>query len=319
MSKNISIFHRNYLRQPHIKELAPDIKLTLIAINIECESAVGCWIPSSIDDVVNIKNLGGAFDELERRGELSVDKKTGEFFLTSFFRNNHFVGAKRIGQARAAFDLISSERLRMEILEQVKLNHRFCKLRPEDLEPPKSAPPSFLVPKKPPPVDNLGGDPNIQQDTYIVEEEVKVKVKEEVEDEQSSCANFPFFSAQEQNKMFDLDVLFDQLMNRAGLVKDGNRDRDRESIMSLRELCTWIDCQTVFAAISDCLYPSQAVKNAKAAGLFDDADSKKKGKMADRPLCAEALAAIRNGEVKLRHEMQQMTEQGKYSAKSIVN
>lgn len=133
MSKDISVFPRNFLRQPQVRDMVPDVKLTFLALLIECESAIGCWIPGSIDDAVNIKHLSGAFDELERRGELSIDKKTGEFFITGFFRWNYFTGAKRVGQARDSFAQVRSNRLRKEILEQVKLNQRFCRLAPASL------------------------------------------------------------------------------------------------------------------------------------------------------------------------------------------
>ena len=292
MSKDISIFPRNFLRQPHVRGLLPDMKLTLLALIIECESPVGCWIPGGINEATNIKDLQSAFDDLEKRGFITVDKKTGEFFICEFFRMNHFVGAKRIEQARDAYLQVRSTRLKMEILEQVELNQQFCKLVPENL--------NFAVQnsqKKRKSVDNFID--SLENQLLIAQEKVsKEKKREEKAADGAGCSAAIHKS---RNKPFAAGIVtaqqyLDQIAGNADLVPGRRPLEDLQHINFLRYLFDFLGFEEVMGVVEHERYPSKAARAARAAGLEERAKAKNREVAADAPPAPAARQAKKNSE-----------------------
>lgn len=112
----------NFLRRAEIRKLVPDLKLVLVALNITCDSNVGCWIPEDLtgDTGLDVTALNAAYDVLENRGFIVRDTITGEFFLKDFFRHNTFKGVNRRSQAEYDFLNIESVELCNLIIEASK-------------------------------------------------------------------------------------------------------------------------------------------------------------------------------------------------------
>jgi len=122
--KQTSCVSRTFFRRPNIQTLPPLSRLVLALLIIGCESHVGCWIPSALaeDSALPATVVTDCLDELKSIGEIIRDERTGEIFLTSFFRYNTFKTAPRWRQAVGDYQRIESKNLREAILLSITTN-----------------------------------------------------------------------------------------------------------------------------------------------------------------------------------------------------
>lgn len=133
--KRSSVLSRAFFRRPAVRDLVPDLKLVLVAMTVGCESHVGVWRPGGLaeDCGLDPASLAGALADLEKRGHVVADTKTGECFLTAIFRDNSFSSPQRVRQARDDFRQIESPAMRQNVMEAVSKNPG-CGLQKSDLE-----------------------------------------------------------------------------------------------------------------------------------------------------------------------------------------
>lgn len=122
--KRGSMLSRTFYRRPAVRDLVPDLKLVLTVLYVGCESHVGVYRPAGLGEDAGLDTaaLGGALDDLVRRGHVSRDQETGEVFLTDFFRDNTFKTQARRSQARDDFMQIESNALREKVLRAIEKN-----------------------------------------------------------------------------------------------------------------------------------------------------------------------------------------------------
>ncbi len=272
--KDLSYFPRNFLRLPTIKGLAPSHKLILIALFIECESHVGCWVPADLREAANIHEYEETLLDLERRNLISIDRDTGEFFLCQFFRYNFFKSPARIGQARDAYARVVSERLRQEIRHQIEINKRFCLIGISDLSPPDKNPGS--IPKQP--LSSLGKGVG----------EGKGKGEEGGEGEDKPV--MPACSAAFEKHL-------EALRAEGARVRNPNLEADRAKLQQLRELADAVGAGEVLRVIAAERYPSKALQAALNAGLGTQAVRRRtdEGELARRRIAGKTFVAEIDG------------------------
>lgn len=122
--KKSSMLCRNWFRRTSVRDLVPDLKLLLAVITVGCESHCGVYLPAGLgeDSGLDPTPLAGALSDLQRRGEIAVDSRTGEIFVRSFFRDNTFKTPARRRQFTDDFMQIESLELRDLVFEAVGQN-----------------------------------------------------------------------------------------------------------------------------------------------------------------------------------------------------
>lgn len=112
--KRSSVISRAFFRRPAVRDLVPDLKLVLVVATTGCESHTGIYRPAGLSEDTGLdpSALSGALDDLERRGHILVDNKTGEILLLSWYRDNTFATPQRQGQWRDDLAQVDSQTLR---------------------------------------------------------------------------------------------------------------------------------------------------------------------------------------------------------------
>lgn len=235
--KRSSMFSRSFFRRPAVRDLVPELKLVLAVLIVGCESHAGVYLPGGLGEDCGLapSSLAGALVDLERRGHILTDKKTGEVFINGFYRDNAFRGAQRVAQWQTDFNQIESELLRRAVLEAIKLSPE-CGISVDN---------STKINKKQPPNSLVLG--------VVVDKE--------------KASSSPASPAAENQNPQTLAARLEELRAAGARTSGCDLEKDRAAIQAVRDIAAWLGDGVVIEAIALASYPSQALTACRDAGL----------------------------------------------------
>lgn len=276
--KRSSVISRAFFRRPAVKELVPDLKLTLTVLTVSCETHCGVYIPGGLAEDVGLdpSALAGALVDLERRGHIVTDSATGEIFVTAWYRDNTYKSAQRGQQWRGDFIRIESAKLKAAVLAAIDTSPE-CGLS----------------------VDKNGCFVENQQLTSQGEGKGEVKEKREAEKPAPASPAAALSEKLSQTppahggagscpsgalsfiKRGGVEAYTDRLLANARVL-GGDAGRDEAAILFVRQAAETIGEEKVMSIVADKRFPSEAKKALLAAGADAAIEAARKAKIAEK-------------------------------------
>ena len=299
--KHSSMLSRAFFRRPSVRALVPDYKLVLTVLVVGCESHAGVYIPGGLgeDTGLDPAPLRTALADLERHGHIIADEETGEVFICSFYRDNVFKTANRVGQWHSDFKMIESQKLRAAVSKAIGFSPE-CGLASAAMTP--QATPEQDGPQK---SKNHEHDKK-QEDSSLglglvvdvgVEEELAAATAKE-KTETPGSAEPPCACGAEGgqgSKALQLEGWLEGLMQKGAGRESTKHEQDRANVHKLRLAADELGFQTVHEAAGGAEWPTAAVKNCEVAGIFKKVEhvrrKRKEEEAREADLARQALVA----------------------------